>query len=434
MHILHSVPDSIPDFVESQYPLFAKLVESYYEYLLLNTDAKLLTDEHRYINSDFELEGYIDKLKNELGIDIPVNNEFNIELIIKFINFILSKRGTESGLKAFFKVAYKNDIIVSYPYNLLFIPSITRNMRTNYCLIITEKEVSTKVYSIKSYSSNIVGDIEEINTFVFDNKFYSLIEFYSDEYLLLDERVDLIGEIEYKGVNNGVHIPIVNTPGNSFKIGDIITFPNSVFQGEAEIVSLKKDFIGLEVISSGTNYSINDYITTNPNNGFFAKIESVDTNGGVTKISIKNKGKGFTSKPEIIIHTDKGDGLNLNVKLNECGGIGDIKIIQPCLLPFQSVPTIYTDKGNTSNVFLKRVPQVTTKKFLNDNHTNAINNIILDSNDVHNYSYNIITDLDIIHWKKYVDSYLHRSGYVYKHINPTIIKNTLTKKINSRIL
>lgn len=434
-YVLHSIPDSIPSFVQNNYPLFKNLLESYYEYLYKNTDAKLLLDEHRYIVSDISMDNYIEKLKDELGLDIPHIDNINIDILTKFLNFLLSKRGSESGLKGFFKLAFNDDVIITYPHQLLLIPSNTQNIITNYCLIKSEIPITTNVYSLYGYSSGTKGDIEKINTFVYNNEYYSLIEFYSNHELKINERVDINGEVIYKSVNVGIFTPEILDGGKLYKKGDIITFPNAIIQGEIEVSSVKNGEISFSIVDGGNNYKVGDAITSIPNNGFYAKIKSVGDIGQISEIEIINDGRGFDEIPEIVIHSKEGKNSKLQINTMNVGAIDKLKILQPIILPLgDNTPYTYSEYGNNVSMRLKHIPQYKIKRFLNNNHKLGINGIILDSNNLHLQSYNIITDIDIRHWKKFVDKYFHRSGYIYKHINPIISETKINKKISSKVI
>lgn len=433
--IRHSVKDSIPNFVEYNYPDFVELIEIYYRHLLEQTDAQYVPDAHKYILADDDIDNYIALLQAELGINIPIHESItNKSLITYYLNVILSKRGTEAAIKAFFKLSFNEDVIVNYPYRLLLISSITQHDILNSCLLQSDKKPSGNYYTIKGFSSGLEGSIEKISYFERDDKYYSFIEFHSNSTLKLDERVDLIGTDTITCINTGVHVPLINNAGKLFKNGDMISFTDCAVQGEFEVVQLIEDGITVNVDVAGTGYVKGELVLANPNNGFFAKIHSVDATGGILEVKVFNKGEGFTETPALKIYSG-GTGAVLSAFTQRGGGINKVKVKQPAILPLSEKYKVYSANGVMADVSLTRVPQTEHSNFINNDHKTAINNFILDSNKTHNHSYKIITQLDIKYWKKYVDEYFHRSGYVYNHVSPTtVITAPISGKVNTIVI
>ena len=433
--IRHSVNDSIPNFVEYNYPDFVELVELYYKHLFEQTDAGYILDAHKYIQADDSIDNYIAMLQDELGIHIPIHESItNKSLITHYLNVILSKRGTEAAIKAFFKLSFNEDVIISYPYRLLFIPSITQHDTLHSCLLSSTVKPNGNYYTLQGYSSGLVGSVETISYFEKDSLYYIYVEFHSTETLKLDERVDLIGAETIVCVNEGVHVPKVNNVGKLFVTGDIISFTNCVVQGEFEVVQLVKDSVSVTVSAGGIGYKVGELILSNPNNGFFAKVHKVTAQGTIQEVRVYNGGNGFVDTPELKIYTVNGTGAVIHAFTKSGGGVNKIKVKQPALLPYSTEYKAYTANGVMLDVELDRVPQTAHSNFLNNDHKTAINNFILDSNNTHNHSYNIITSLDIKYWKAYVDKYFHRSGYVYSHINPITVTSTVNASVNSSII
>lgn len=429
--IRHSVKDSIPNFVEYNYELFVEMMELYYEHLLEQSDAKQLLDTHGYILADDTTDDYIARLQDELGLDIPIHESItNKSLITHYLNVILSKRGSEAGLRAFFKLAFNESVIVNYPYRLLFIPSITKHDTLRSCLLSSTTKPSSTYYSIKGFSSGVDGDIETVSTFEKNGLYYLYVEFHTNDVLKLDERVDLIGESTLSCINTGVFVPNIKNSGKLYKVGDVISFTDCVVQGEFEVVQLETDGISVNIDDGGIGYAVSDIIMSSPNNGFFSKVDSVDVNGTITAIKVTSRGSGFIDTPVLKITSKNGSGAILRAFSQSSGGVKKIKVTQPALLPLSDDYKAYTANGVMLDVELERVPQTTHSNFVNNNHKTAINNFILDSNNIHNHSYNIITSLDLKYWKSYVDKYFHRSGYVYKHVSPMTVKTQ--SKINGK--
>lgn len=435
--MLHAIRDNIPNFVEYNYPLFADFIEHYYEFLISDSDLKKLIEFHNYIlANDDKLDNYIDLLKEEVGLDIPIHEAFadNKKLVIHYLNFILKKRGNESAIKALMKLSFNEDVIVEYPYKLLFIPSNTKHNVLKTCLLKSEVKPDKNYYSLKSYSSDLEGDIESISIFEKNGFYYSFIEFYSTKDLKVNERIDLIGNDTIICNNEGVYEISIDNKGQYFKIGEIISFTDSIVQGEYIIVDITKGYIdSLSITSAGTGYKAGDVILSKPNKGFFAKVTTVGSNGEITAVELLNTGEEFEEMPEFYILSE-GTGAKISGTSKNIGGIKKVKILQPTLLKQSDQYTLYTNKGINATLTLGLVGSSNSTAFLNNNHKTAINNFILDSKDIHEHSYNIITELDFKFWKKYLDKYLHRSGFVYKHIYPVEVQKELNINYESKVI
>lgn len=435
-HILHSVKDSIPDFVEANYTDFTKLIELYYEYLINNTDAHEIIDIHRYIQADETLSDYIQLVKNEMGIEIPIHDTIkNKSLIVYYLNMILKKRGNESAISAFFRLSFNQDVIVTYPYKLLLISSITQFNDLNTCLLKT-KDVphETNYYSLRGFSSGVHGDIEKMSSFKKGDDYYILIEFFSNKTLKIGERVDLIGKTEVICTNMGLYDCEVVDGGSSYNIGDVITFTDSALQGVYKIIKIKTDIVsGINVIVGGENYQIGDKIFSEPNKGFYAKVSGVDgLTGAITDTVIINNGD-FEFAPSLYIQSEFGEYASLQA-VSGGGAIEKIQTVSPALIPQSQNPKSYSNDGSGATFNLSLKPQLPYSYFVNNNHITGINNFIIDSNDIHEYSYIITSELDYKYWYKYIEKYFHRSGFVFTHINPTISKYTHTNRYTTKVL
>lgn len=434
-YILHSVKDSIPDFVESNYDDFTKMVELYYEYLINNTDAHEIIDIHRYIQADETLDDYIQLIKNEMGIEIPIHKDLtNKSLIVYHLNMILKKRGNESAISSFFRLAFNQDVIVTYPYKLLLISSLTQFNDLNTCLLKTKSVPHETYYSLRGYSSGVHGDIEKISSFKKGDDYYVFIEFFSNKILKLGERVDLIGESELVCTNIGLHECDVVEGGSGYSKGDMVTFTDTSLQGVFKVLTVSSEKIdGITIINGGANYKIGDLILSDPNNGFYAKVSNVDgLTGAITDTKIINNGD-FKSVPELYFQSVDGKGAVLKA-VTSGGGIEKLKTISPALIPTSEQNKIYSIDGSGATFKLTLKPQIGYSYFVNNNHKTGINNFILDSDGTHEYSYIITSELDYKYWYKYIEKYFHRSGYIFTHINPTMSRYSYNKKYTTKVL
>lgn len=433
--LLHAVEASIPASIRDNYDLFVDLIKLYYKNLYTKSDAKKITELHRYIVGDENLDGYIDKLMQEIGIILPISSTMdNKTLVIYVLNFILKSRGSEASIKAFFRLLFNEEVLITHPRKLLFYTSNTQNIITKTHLFKCDKQPIGNYYSFNAYSSNIQSDIESISYFRKDDNYYIVVDAYTTGDLKIGERIDLIGEHTIICSNEGLYTTKIINSGQYYQVGDVVSFYDATVKGEYQVASVSTGTIeSLSIEDAGAGYSVGDIVMSEPNNGFFAKVSSVDNDGAVLSIDIKNKGRAFSYKPAIIIRSS-GTGAKIDCVTKDVGSITSMKVLSAALLKNSDVFKFYSNYGAGAVLSLELVSAYQSKNFMNNNHKIGINNVILDSEDFHEHSYNIISETDLVLWKDYFERYLHRSGYVYNHINPITLSMNYTESFTSEVI
>jgi hypothetical protein len=108
-----------PEFFREEFPELITFIEEYYRYIeedtfngKLNyaTDLDLLSQlDDSYLNI------FLEHYRNQFAIDVPVfSNLSTIEFLRNAVE-VYSHRGTEKCLKFLFRIAYNEEIDVSYP-------------------------------------------------------------------------------------------------------------------------------------------------------------------------------------------------------------------------------------------------------------------------------------------------------------------------------
>lgn len=430
---MFSIEKSIPNNLKG-YELFVDFIKKYYEHLSETDEFKELSYIQSYINADGNLIDYIELIKSEFGLNIPHSSDLtNGDLVTKFLAHLQKSRGSEQSIKTFFRLIFNKDILITYPREKMFKTSNTRNITVDVILVKSTELPEGVVYSTNSYISNLNCDVEKHSILKNGNYYYTILEVYNDTGVdfVIGERIDLITSnttIQSECVGFGQ--PSLISGGQYYAVGDVVLVDNSVINGEYVVSKVSSGVVeSVTVINGGSDYVVGDKIYTVPNNGFYAKVESIGVNGQITSVKVYNKGSGFFSKPTLNIVSENGNSAILDVITSGVGSVVEFKCSTPTILKTGVTYQVFSENGVGINLNIVNKPSYTKRYMLNNNHVLGVNATLIDSDDFHEHSYNIITDVDLLLWDSYFKQYVHRTGYVYKHIFPINVEVDLSQTI-----
>jgi hypothetical protein len=229
-----------------------------------------------------------------------------------------------------------------------------------------------------------------------------------------------------------VHVPLlkfnIDNGGSLYKKGDVIKINNGKHDYFI-INSVEKGTISsIDIVDGGINYKIGDRIKTIDQSHFDARIKNVNINGSVTEIEIKNPGYVFTEIPEIQIISKSGNGLIIKLISDS---IGKVKSIIPgkgsFIYDLNDTYTVESEFGVNLELSYQKVDGYIISEYISDNHYLGNSCLIIDSNNKHSFSYNIISDIPGIKYKNAIDKYVNPTGYIY---NKVYTKNNETEISN----
>ena len=209
----------------------------------------------------------------------------------------------------------------------------------------------------------------------------------------------------------------INNAGSLYKKNDIIKINNGK-EDYFVVNSIEKGNISsIDIINGGIDYKIGDRIKTVNQSHFDARIKNVDANGTVTEIEIKNPGYVFSEIPEIQIISSLGNGLVIKLSSDS---IGKVKNIVPgkgsFIYDINDPYTIESEFGLDLELSYKKVDGYIISEYISDNHYLGNSCLIIDSNNNHTFSYDIISDIPGIKYKNAIDKYVNPTGYIYNKI------------------
>ncbi len=425
------VYNRLPNDVHVSSPNFVKFMQDYQRY---NLDSGVNFVLNNYKDLLYQLaynKSYEERILKSFGIDVDIVETSNIhgELLYKLMTEFLETRGTKTSFEILFKIMFNKNVEIEYIKDKLFIPSSGTFQRTKLILITGTYPIDFNT-SIRGLRSNNIVNIEEFTPYYINGSRYYIIKCNNiKENFINGEPLEVISNY---GKVTEVHVPLlkfnINNGGSLYKKGDVIKINNGK-NDHFIINSVEKGIISsIDIVDGGINYKIGEHIKTINQSHFDARIKNVDINGSVTEIEIKNPGYVFTEIPEIQIISELGSGLTIKLISDS---IGKVKNIIPgkgsFIYDLNDTYTVESEFGLDLELSYQKVDGYIISEYISDNHYLGNSCLIIDSNNKHSFSYNIISDIPGIKYKNAIDKYVNPTGYIY---NKVYTKNNETEISN----
>ena len=425
------VYNRLPNDVHVSSPNFVKFMQDYQRY---NLDSGVNFVLNNYKDLLYQLaynKSYEERILKSFGIDVDIVETSNIhgELLYKLMTEFLETRGTKTSFEILFKIMFNKNVEIEYIKDKLFIPSSGTFQQTKLILITGTYPIDFNT-SIRGLRSNNIVNIEEFTPYYINGSRYYIIKCNNiKENFINGEPLEVISNY---GKVTEVHVPLlkfnINNGGSLYKKGDVIKINNG--KNDYFIInSVEKGIISsIDIVDGGINYKIGERIKTINQSHFDARIKNVDINGSVTEIEIKNPGYVFTEIPEIQIISELGSGLTIKLISDS---IGKVKNIIPgkgsFIYDLNDTYTVESEFGLDLELSYQKVDGYIISEYISDNHYLGNSCLIIDSNNKHSFSYNIISDIPGIKYKNAIDKYVNPTGYIY---NKVYTKNNETEISN----
>ena len=294
------ISKTISQFIESQFPehyqesadngyeraVLVDFVEAYYEFLELNKEDHFLSNREilNYIDVDNTLTRFIDYFKKTYLRDMPYVYSVSDEFVIKHIIDLYRAKGTEASLKLLIRLIFNEDISVYYPGQDVLRPShsvwnepryleLTHSVRTHDLI---GKRVTGSLSGANGYAQSLVT--KRINGKFIDILYISDIRggnFQTDEYITDDGVIvrapKLIGSLS--------SVDVVKS-GSGYSLGDQVTVQSDEgTNAKARVTEVldPNNLVEFELLDGGYGYSLTDsnvYVSTailfveNPNKDY----------------------------------------------------------------------------------------------------------------------------------------------------------------------
>lgn len=272
------ISKTISQFIESQFPehyresadngyeraVLVDFVEAYYEFLELNKEDHFLSNREilNYIDVDNTLARFIDYFKKTYLRDMPYVYAVDDEFVIKHIIDLYRAKGTEASLKLLIRLIFNEDISVYYPGQDVLRASHSKWVEPRYLELTHSRRTKDFI------GKRITGSLSRANGYAQS---------------LVTKRV------------NGKHIDILyisDIRGGNFQTNEYVTDDGVIVQAPKLIGSLSS----VDVIKSGSGYSLGDRVTIESDEGTSAKArvtEVLDPNN-LVEFELLDGGYGYS--------------------------------------------------------------------------------------------------------------------------------------------
>lgn len=412
----------LPDSAITDSPNFVKFIKDYY---LWNQSEGINFVVNNYKDLIYQLaysKEYEQRILKSFGVDIDIieSSPIHGELLYKLMTEFLETRGTKTSFEILFRIMFNEQVELKYSRDELFSPSSGVYQRTNSILISGNLPIDLET-KIRGLRSNLSVNIESYVPYYMNGSRYYIVECNNiKDKFIIGEPLEITNSI---GIFTEVHLPLINVevlnPGILYKKGDIIKPSVNLLDGWFVVKSVKKGTVdNIDIIAGGVNYKVGDKIKVNISSHFDARISSVGINGEVISIEIKNKGYNFTDIPSHYIISENGTGLEIELKTLT---IGRVSVIEPCnggYIYENSFISYNAISENGTGLTLKSiaVDGYITSQYLYEKRFLGYKCKIINSDNAHSHSYDIISDVAGIKYEKAIDRYVNPTGFVYNKI------------------
>lgn len=292
-NIAFKIAQQFPAIYREQGPELVSMVEHYYKFVESQPNMGVYNTRRMFEYRDIgtTLAEMIVYFKKKYMADLPtIEDDQTIRFAIRNIMDLYRRKGTESGIKLFFRMFYEEDAYIKYPAKYMFKPSDSNWKTGTYLQMyqnngIFKNREETKTYSyIDLLSKNIIGSISKAKAIVDKINFVYLsgtltpiiyITNPKGKFIKYDDIIARIDgeDIAFGKLNGSADSLIIDlewggTTGN--KIGDILDIESEYGKGgKAIVTALQDEFTGT------VNYTLE-------NGGFGYTIEN-------TKILVSNQ-------------------------------------------------------------------------------------------------------------------------------------------------
>lgn len=260
------VSSQLPEFIQSDFPLFVSFIEAYYKFLEQDQAAsELLQNSRDYNDLDYTVDSFVQYFLNTYAPKIPANVLTDKKLLVKKINDLYQAKGSELSFKLLFRILFDTDVSVNYPYqNVLRASDGKWQQRFSIRVETVSGDRNLIADRFLTYISNGV----EYNTPILQVKILTstLSEIFLDSNQLAPSYL------------NGTSVSVL---GNG----------QTIFEG-----IIRPTTTTYSILRGGEGFKLGQIFTINVSGGVqtLVKVTGVTTNGAITTLQFINYGYNYT--------------------------------------------------------------------------------------------------------------------------------------------
>lgn len=260
------IQGQFPEFVQTDYPVFATFVKAYYEFMEQNGQAQeLLQNTLLYGDIDSTTDDFIQYFMREFWHGIPESVLFNKRALTKHITSLYSTKGSSRSYDLLFRLLYDTEVEIFYPKTKVFRASDGKWIRNVSIFLQIQKgdanDLANRKVIIRNASGTTRYELNIERRKIAENIYggTGVAEFFIDDSTNIPISVgDIIEFEEFRAVV----IPTPNqykiiAPGKGFKVGDVLIIRiGSGRRSKAKVIKVDGNggIKALHLISFGINY------------------------------------------------------------------------------------------------------------------------------------------------------------------------------------
>ena len=264
-HVDSIIDSFVPSHIQSNFPELIAFIRAYLAYLeesnLSGYYQNTLQNQRDIRLQDQE---FLRRIEREIGLFVPRDYEADPRLFYDRISDLWRSKGTEEGLKLFFRLFLDDPVQIRLPFEQVLIPSDGR--------FVSEDKIRVSVIS---------GNGED-----FGGKRIVQLDTFAEA---------VVSKVERRVYSDGIIFELILAKGTSagtFNEGSVIALADN-FDIRAEVY---RSVTNLNITNPGTGFQRGDFITLDGKEGvtFTAYVDTVNETGGITSVRIANNGSGNT--------------------------------------------------------------------------------------------------------------------------------------------
>lgn len=281
-NIAFKIAQQFPSYYLEEGKELVDMVEQYYRFVETEPNMGVYNIRRifEYRDVGTTLANMVVFFKNKYMSDLPALDDTTVRFVIKNILDLYRRKGSESGIRLFFRMFFQEDVNIVYPSRYMFKPSSSVWKTGIYLQMYPNNNEFFNAERTKHYgyidliSKNIYGSnskakaiVDKIN-FVYLNKVLTPIIYITDlkgkfqryDFIITNINGDDVSFGEISGSADSLEIDLEwgGTTGN--KIGDIFDIESPYGKGGKAIVTdLQDEFTGTisyEIKDGGFGYTI----------------------------------------------------------------------------------------------------------------------------------------------------------------------------------
>ena len=281
-NIAFKIAQQFPAYYREEGKELVDMVVQYYRFVESEPNMGVYNTRRMFEYRDIgtTLASMIIYFKNKYMSDLPgIDDDETVRFVIRNIMDLYRRKGTESGLKLFFRMFYQEDVHVKYPAKYMFKPSDSNWKTGTYLQLFPNNnefyDTDGNLYDYRDLlSKGIYGSIskakaivDKIN-FVYLNATLTPIIYITDPRGQFTKYDDIIARINGSDISFGklngsadgleIDLDYGGTTGNN--IGDILNIESQYGKGGKAIVTdLQDEFTGTvkyTLLNGGFGYTI----------------------------------------------------------------------------------------------------------------------------------------------------------------------------------